>query len=86
MTAIAPQEYQLQGKHLKDKGVVAASAGNHALGLAYHGGKMGIPITVIMPLGASMTKVNRCKDMGEFSRRSCCLGTTTEACARSFTI
>mmetsp|Transcript_11508 Transcript_11508/g.28664 ORF Transcript_11508/g.28664 Transcript_11508/m.28664 type:complete len:397 (+) Transcript_11508:34-1224(+) len=52
------------GVDVRDKGVVAASAGNHALGLTYHGGKMGIPVTVVMPLGAPMTKVNRCKAMG----------------------
>src|SRR5271167_934496 len=30
-------------------GVVAASAGNHALGLAYHGRLLRIPVTVVMP-------------------------------------
>ena len=30
-------------------GVVAASAGNHALALAYHGAELGIPVTVLMP-------------------------------------
>ena len=30
-------------------GVIAASAGNHALGLAYHGQLLGIPVTVVMP-------------------------------------
>src|SRR3954463_15110053 len=33
----------------RSKGVVAASAGNHALGLAYHGQDLGIPVTVVMP-------------------------------------
>jgi len=58
------EEARRDGTDLRDKGVVAASAGNHALGLAYHGGKMNIPVTVVMPLGAPMTKVNRCKEMG----------------------
>ena len=31
------------------RGVVAASAGNHALGLTYHGRQLGIPVTVVMP-------------------------------------
>src|SRR4051812_13852003 len=31
------------------RGVVAASAGNHALGLAYHGSQLGISVTVVMP-------------------------------------
>ena len=30
-------------------GAIAASAGNHALGLAWHGRSLGIPITVVMP-------------------------------------
>src|SRR3954469_23201491 len=33
---------------VRTKGVVAASAGNHALGLAYHGQDLGIPVTVVM--------------------------------------
>ena len=33
----------------KKRGVIAASAGNHALGLAYHGQLLGIPVTVVMP-------------------------------------
>src|SRR5512132_2710485 len=31
----------------KHKGVIAASAGNHALGLAYHGQLLHIPVTVV---------------------------------------
>src|SRR5258705_4371413 len=33
----------------KSKGVIAASAGNHALGLAYQGQLLHIPMTVVMP-------------------------------------
>ncbi len=33
----------------KKLGVVVASAGNHALALAHHGAKLGIPVTVVMP-------------------------------------
>src|ERR1700730_5514124 len=33
----------------RSRGVVAASAGNHALGLAYHGQLLGIGVTVVMP-------------------------------------
>ena len=32
------------------QGVIAASAGNHALGLAYHGQLLGIPVTLVMPV------------------------------------
>src|SRR5271154_6219251 len=38
-------------------GVVAASAGNHALGLGYHGKLLGIPVTVVMPKWAPLVKV-----------------------------
>jgi len=48
----------------KVKGVIAASAGNHALALSYHGGLMGIPVTVIMPTTAPLVKVNRCRKLG----------------------
>jgi Pyridoxal-phosphate dependent enzyme len=43
------------------KGVIAASAGNHALALAYHGGALGIPVTVVMPTLAPMSKVDKCR-------------------------
>ena len=46
------------------RGVVAASAGNHALGLAYHGQALGIPVTVVMPRGAPRVKVERCRGLG----------------------
>src|SRR6476660_6501068 len=45
-------------------GVIAASAGNHALGLAYHGQLLGIPVTVVMPRFAPLTKVTNCRRMG----------------------
>src|SRR3954470_5919061 len=41
----------------KAKGVVAASAGNHALALAYHGQDLGIGVTVVMPKWAPLVKV-----------------------------
>lgn len=45
-------------------GVIAASAGNHALGLAYHGGLLGIPVTVVMPVNAPLIKVATCRQLG----------------------
>eukprot|EP00948_MAST-09A_sp_MAST-9A-sp1_P002149 g2149.t1 len=48
----------------KKIGVVAASAGNHAQALSRHGSEMGIPVTVIMPTIAPLTKVRRCRDFG----------------------
>ncbi len=48
----------------KARGVVAASAGNHALGLAYHGSLLNIPVTVVMPRFAPLTKVSNCRAFG----------------------
>ncbi len=45
-------------------GVIAASAGNHALGLAYHGKLLGVPVTVVMPDHAPLIKVATCERMG----------------------
>ena len=45
-------------------GVIAASAGNHAQALAYHSKKLGIPVTVVMPIISPITKLQRCKQFG----------------------
>jgi threonine dehydratase len=46
------------------RGVVAASAGNHALGLAYHGGLLSIGVTVVMPRFAPLIKLTTCRRLG----------------------
>lgn len=46
------------------RGVIAASAGNHALGLAYHGQLLGIPVTVVMPNHAPLIKIAACRRLG----------------------
>lgn len=48
----------------RKRGVVAASAGNHALGLAYHGKLLGIPVTVAMPDYAPLIKIVTCERLG----------------------
>jgi threonine dehydratase len=48
----------------KKLGVIAASAGNHALGLAYHGQLLGVPVTVVMPDYAPLIKVSTCRRLG----------------------
>ena len=48
----------------KKKGVIAASAGNHALALAYHGGQLGVPVTVVMPTYAPLVKQVNCRRVG----------------------
>lgn len=56
LLCLTPQE--------RARGVVAASAGNHALGLAYHGGMLGVKVIVVMPLAAAAVKVARCRSLG----------------------
>lgn len=46
------------------RGVVTASAGNHAQALAWHGGRLGIPVTVVMPEGAPLVKVANTEGYG----------------------
>lgn len=43
---------------------MAASAGNHAQALAYHGKDLNIPVTVVMPIIAPIMKVEMCKHYG----------------------
>jgi threonine dehydratase len=43
---------------------VAASAGNHALGLAWHGRLLGVPVTVVMPKFAPLVKASTCRRLG----------------------
>jgi tryptophan synthase beta subunit len=45
-------------KDKKKRGIIAASAGNHALALAYHGSRLNVPVTVVMPTHAPQTKVS----------------------------
>ena len=48
----------------KTKGVIAASAGNHAQGLAYHGKRLGVPVTIVMPLTTPIIKVTQTRGHG----------------------
>ncbi|MBU2117635.1 MAG: threonine ammonia-lyase [Alphaproteobacteria bacterium] len=41
----------------RKRGVVAASAGNHAQALAYHGARLGVPVTIVMPEGTPFVKI-----------------------------
>ncbi|MBW0144454.1 threonine ammonia-lyase [Sphingomicrobium clamense] len=41
----------------KKRGVIAASAGNHAQAVAYHGARLGIPVTIVMPEPTPTIKV-----------------------------
>ena len=48
----------------RQRGVIAASAGNHALALAFHGLQLKIPVTVVMPQYAPLIKQTRCRRKG----------------------
>lgn len=56
LLSLSPAEQQ--------RGVIAASAGNHALGLAFHGGQLGVPVTVVVPMSAPEVKIRRCRALG----------------------
>ena len=46
------------------RGVIAASAGNHAQGVAYHAGRHGIKARIYMPLPTPLTKVSATRGYG----------------------
>lgn len=46
------------------RGVVAMSAGNHAQGVAYHAQRLGIPTTIVMPVGTPLVKVQHTEAFG----------------------
>src|SRR5262245_6224546 len=48
----------------QQRGVITASAGNHALGVSYHAKLLGISATVVMPRFAPLTKVVNCRRLG----------------------
>ena len=48
----------------KETGVIAASAGNHAQGLAYHATRLGIPSTIVMPTSTPTVKVTQTEGHG----------------------
>jgi threonine dehydratase len=56
LLALSPEE--------RKRGVVAMSAGNHAQGVAYHAGRLGIPATIVMPEATPFTKVKYTHDFG----------------------
>src|SRR4029079_9440303 len=46
------------------RGVIAMSAGNHAQGVAYHAGRLGVPATIVMPEGTPFKKVQHTREFG----------------------
>ncbi len=56
LLSLAPDE--------RKRGVVAMSAGNHAQGVAYHAGRLGIPATIVMPVTTPFSKIKHTRDFG----------------------
>ncbi|RYF97557.1 MAG: pyridoxal-phosphate dependent enzyme, partial [Caulobacteraceae bacterium] len=48
----------------RGRGVIAASAGNHSQGLAYHAARLGIPVTIVMPRSTPFVKVQQTRAHG----------------------
>ncbi|WP_341858489.1 threonine ammonia-lyase [Qipengyuania sp. GPGPB31] len=46
------------------RGVIAASAGNHSQGLSYHGRRLGVPVTIVMPQTTPSVKVMQTESVG----------------------
>ena len=46
------------------RGIIAASAGNHAQGVAYHAGRLGVDTTIVMPERTPLIKVTRTRSFG----------------------
>lgn len=65
--------YKIRGAYYKistlteeerEKGLITASAGNHAQGVAYAAQKYGVKATIVMPTSTPFLKVNRTKQLG----------------------
>ncbi|WP_271077092.1 threonine ammonia-lyase [Aurantiacibacter sp. MUD61] len=48
----------------RSRGVIAASAGNHSQGLSYHGKRLGVPVTIVMPRTTPVVKVMQTEAVG----------------------
>ncbi len=48
----------------RQRGVLAASAGNHGLAVAFHAARLGIPAVIVMPEGAPLVKVTSARHYG----------------------
>ena len=54
----------LMPEEARSRGVIAASAGNHAQGLSYHGTRLGVPVTIVMPKTTPTVKVMQTEAVG----------------------
>ena len=56
LLTLTPEEVQ--------RGVIAASAGNHGMAVAYHSRRLNIAATIVMPVAAPLVKVTRVRQYG----------------------
>ena len=54
----------LMDDEVRARGVIAASAGNHAQAVAYHGARLGVPVTIVMPKPTPTIKVMQTEGHG----------------------
>ena len=54
----------LMSEERRARGVIAASAGNHSQGLSYHGTRLGVPVTIVMPKTTPAVKVMQTESVG----------------------
>lgn len=54
----------LLDEETRKRGVIAASAGNHSQGLSYHGTRLGVPVTIVMPRTTPTVKVMQTEQVG----------------------
>jgi threonine dehydratase len=59
LLTLTPEEAQ--------RGVIAASAGNHGMAMAYHSRRLNIASTIVMPMSAPLIKVTRVRQYGATS-------------------
>jgi threonine dehydratase len=54
----------LMNEEQRALGVIAASAGNHSQGVSYHGTRLGVPVTIVMPRTTPHVKIMQTKSVG----------------------
>ncbi|TCD06204.1 threonine ammonia-lyase [Erythrobacteraceae bacterium CFH 75059] len=54
----------LLSEEQRRRGVITASAGNHSQGLSYHGTRLGVPVTIVMPCTTPTVKVMQTESVG----------------------
>src|ERR1700709_600716 len=60
----APNRLSALSSDERARGVIAASAGNHAQGVAYHAARLNIPATIFVPLGTPTMKIENTRRHG----------------------